>query len=528
MKNSDSDHLRTMARSTLVFSVATLCSRVLGYARDAVNAGLFGASALSDSFFVAYRFPNMLRDLLAEGALSTAFVPTLSQYLAKGERRRAIELAHVLMTFVLAICTVVVCLGVLVAPWLVHVMAPGLDLSVSSFTVTLTRWLFPFIGIIGMAAVVMGFLNADGHFTASAFAPAILNVVMIVTGVWLVPMAGPDPQDRMFVWTLGTLAGAVMQLAVQAPAAWRRGFRFTLVWQPAHAGLQRIRSLMMPMVFANSVNYVNILVINTYLASLQGVAVISYLNYAFRLMQLPMGLFGVAVASVALPALSLHVVHEDREGFTETLSYALRSMFFWVIPAAVGLAVLSRPIASLLFQRGAFDAEDVMHTAMATAWYAPGLIGLAGAKVMSQGFYAMGNTRTPVLIGLATVLVNVALSLTLVFTRLGFYALPAANSLAALFNFSVLWWRLHQSVGEMPTSEIKKALGKIAAASACMGAAAWMVIRMTPSVVWQVTGGVGVGLAVFGVLAWWWKMPELAEAIRALPFQRRTRTQEEN
>ncbi len=520
MISSKKDSLRSLTRSTFLFSAATLCSRVLGYARDAVNAGLFGASALSDAFFVAYRFPNMLRDLLAEGALSMAFVPTLSQYLAKGEHRRAVELTHALFTMLLAVATVVVSLGVLGAPFLVRLLAPGLEAEVSELTIRLTRWLFPFIGFIGAAAVLMGFLNAQGQFTVSAFAPAVLNVVMIITGVWICPLAGPDPKRQLWVWTMGALVGALMQLAVQIPSAWKRGFRFTWVWQPAHAGLRQIRKLMAPMVFSNSVNYINILVVNTYLASLHGEAVITYLNYAFRLMQLPMGLFGVAVASVALPALSLHAAEEDEEGFRETLSYALRSMFFWVMPAAVGLAVLSHPITALLFQRGAFEADDVAKTALAATWYAGGLIGLAGSKVLNQGFYAMGNTRTPMMIGLATVVLNVALSLGLGFTGLGFYALPAANSLAALFNFSVLWWCLNQGIHHLDTAAVRASLLKIAVASGAMGAAVWGMMQMRASVAWQVTGGVGIGMTVFIVMAWGWKMPEAAEVWRALRLKK--------
>jgi putative peptidoglycan lipid II flippase len=219
--------------------------------------------------------------------------------------------------------------------------------------------------------------------------------------------------------------------------------------------------------------------------------------------------------------LSRHVAHEDHEGYRETLMYSLRSMMFWIVPAAVGLAVLSGPIAALLFQRGAFSADDVAKTARATAFYAPGLVGLAGSKVLSQGFYAMGNTRTPVFIGLGTVMVNVFLSLVLGFTRLGFYALPAANSLAALFNFSVLWWQLHQTVGHLDTPFLKESLWKIGLASVGMGVMAWGVTQWTSTVVWQVTGGVGGGIMVFGIVAWVWKMPEAAEILRALPGRHR-------
>jgi len=457
-------------------SAATMTSRVLGLARDQLFAALVGANRWSDAFVVAFRIPNLLRDLFAEGALSSAFVPTFAEASASRGREAAHRLADAVVGLVLAGVGALVLGGVLLAPALVALLAPGFDPEQAAFAAGLTRVMMPFLLLVSLSAVAMGMLNAEGRFTAPAIAPALFNVGAIAVGIWLWA-AGHGPRAAAVGWAAGTLLGGLLQLAAQLPSLWRLG------WRPrprlgraalSDPGIRRIARLMAAAVVGLSATQVNILV-NTVFASRE-VGANTWLQMAFRLMQLPLGVFGVAIATVAGAGVARKAARRDLDGVRETLGSAMRLVAFFNVPAAVGLVVLAGPIVSLVYEHGRFGPGDAAATAAALVFYAVGLYGYSAVKVLAPAFYALDEPRVPVIASFAGMGSNVILNLAL-HPVLGFRGVALGTSLAATLNFAVLavaWRARHGGLGQAGIGrQLLRCLGAAAAmAAVVVGAAA--------------------------------------------------------
>jgi putative peptidoglycan lipid II flippase len=508
-------------RSAGFIGVATAASRVLGLVRDQVLAHYFGAGHAMDAFFVAFKIPNLLRDLFAEGAMTAAFVPTFTRYLTLRGREEAWRLGNLVVNALAGVTLVLALLGIVFAEPLVRLVAskyaevPGkLELAVS-----LARVMFPFLTLVALAAACMGMLNSLRRFFVPAFSPAMFNVGTIVTVLALVPLSGALGFQPIYAVAFGTLVGGTLQVLVQWPLLHREGYRYRPAMDLRDDGLRQLLILMAPGTVGLAAVQVNVLV-NTYLATGQGSAV-SWLNYAFRLMYLPIGLFGVSIATAALPSISTFAARDDRAGMRRTVSSALRLMLMLNVPATVGLVVLAEPIIGLLFEHGRFAASDTAATAQALVFYAPGLIGYSAVKIAAPTFYALHESRTPVIVSAATVGLNVALNLVLV-RLMGYRGLAFGTAIAAIFNAGSLLLILRRRLGGIDGSRIAVALLKVLLASAAMGLAAratdvWLTAMLgTPTVLTRlvsVLGAIGAALAALAAAARALRIAEFNEAV---------------
>ncbi|HTY76463.1 MAG TPA: murein biosynthesis integral membrane protein MurJ [Candidatus Bathyarchaeia archaeon] len=497
-----------VVRAVGAIGAATLVSRVLGFARDMVVARAFGAGPVTDAFFVAFRIPNLLRRLLAEGALSTAIVPVFTEYLHRGGREEFVRLVRA----VTGVGTVVLCvvsgLGMLLAPWIVRVMAPGwtADPSLVSLAGSLTRVMFPYLVLVGLAALAMGALNAQHRFFSAALGPAVVNVAMIVCVLVLAGhMATP-----IFSLAVGVLVGGAGQLLVQLPELARLGVPLRPSGEWTHPGVRTIGVRLWPAVFALAAVQVTVLV-NTLLASLLPQGTVSYLYYADRVMEFPLGVFGIALATAVLPGMAAQAARGEQRALTDTLGFAVRLSAFVAVPAAVGLVVLGLPIVRLLFQRGEFGHADAVATAQALTGYAVGLPAFSATRIAAQTFYALGDTRTPVWAGYASVAVNVALAVVLMWP-LKHAGLALASSLSAYVNVLLLYWLLRKRLGRLGSRETLRSLARTAAGSAAL--ALWCVaVAGRLGTGWRgmmwTSGAVVVAVAVYVGVAALLRAPEL-------------------
>ncbi|MDX1433221.1 MAG: murein biosynthesis integral membrane protein MurJ [Gammaproteobacteria bacterium] len=423
-----------LLRSTATVGVNTVISRILGFVRDMVIARVFGASLNTDAFFVAFRLPNFLRRLFAEGAFSQAFVPVLSEYRSQQGEAAVRSLAAHVSGALGAALLLVTAAGVLAAPVLVAIFAPGFlaDESKYSLTVQMVRITFPYLLFISLTAFAAGILNTYGRFGVPAFTPVMLNLALIGAALWLAPrMAEPV---TALAW--GVLVAGIAQLAFQLPFLKRLGL---LVWPRlarGHEGVTRIARLMLPAAFGASVAQVNLLV-DTLIASFLITGSVSWLYYSDRMVEFPLGVFAIALATVILPNLSRYHADGAREVFSATLDWALRWALLVATPSAVGLVVLAAPILTTLFQYGEFSARDVALSSLSLMAYGSGLIGFVVIKVLAPGYFARQDTRTPVRVGIIAMVVNVFLNLALV-VPLKHVGLALATSLAAYVNAGLL------------------------------------------------------------------------------------------
>jgi putative peptidoglycan lipid II flippase len=461
-------------RAAGIISLAVMCSRLLGLAREQVFAALFGGGRAMDAFTVAFRTPNLLRDLFAEGALSTAFVTTFSRTIARRGDAAAWRLANKVGTLTAMFLTTLALLGIAVAPWLVALFAPGFDADKAALTVTLARIMYPFIVLVSLAALVMGLLNAKNVFGMPAMASSFFNLGSIAGGVllgyWLDPHFGPRAVMGLAV---GTLIGGALQLAVQLPSLRRVGYRFQADFAWRDEGIRDILRLMGPSVIAASTTQVNVL-INSMFASTLGDGPIFWLSIAFRLMQLPLGLFGVALGTVTLPLLARVAAVGDLDTFRSELARGMRLAFILTIPAMLGLMLLAEPIISVLYQHGRFSAYDAAQAAGALRYYAIGLAGYAALKVLVNAFYALDRRRTPMLVSFIAVGVNLTLNYIFTF-RLGWghRGLAFSTGCVATLNFLILYLLMRRQLGALHTQHMASTLGKVLLAAALLAAACW-------------------------------------------------------
>ncbi len=494
---------RVSARATGIVGVAILCSRLLGLIREQVFAALFGAGASLDAFLMAFRVPNLLRDLFAEGALSTAFITTFSKKIAQEGDASAWRLANKMATLAAIFISAVTLLGILFAPQLIGLMTWwSWSPEKTALTILLTRVMWPFILLVSLAALVMGILNAKNVFGAPAMASSFFNLGSILGGValgwWFDPHFGPR---SLIGVSLGTLIGGLWQLLSQFPALRRIGFHYRPDFQWRDEGVRTVLALMGPAVIAASAVQVNVLV-NSGFAARLGDGPVSWLNIAFRLMQLPLGLFGVAVATVTLPLISRSAAMKNREEFRGALAHSLRLVMLLTIPSAIGLMTLAEPIISLIYEHGRFNHASTLQTATALRFYAIGLVGYSSVKVLAPAFYALDKRHLPMLVSLFSIVVNFCLNW--FFTlKLGFghRGLALSTSLVAMTNFLLLYAMMRRYVDYLETGTLLKTLTKLFIAGTLLAGVCWLARHYflhsgSRILLWQKLLGVSVTVAV--------------------------------
>ena len=490
---------RRIVRAAGLVAFFTLLSRIAGLARDVVIGYYFGTGAAADAFFVAFRIPNLLRRLVAEGVMSVALVPLFTDYLTNRSRRDALEAASALATLTAIVLLALTALGVVFAPLWTALFAPGFRDLPGKFalTVTLTRWMFPYIFLVSLVALASGLLNSLRHFAAPAMAPIFLNLSIIAATVWL----SPRLVVPAYALAYGVLVGGMVQLAVQIPPLWRLGVRLVPRWQPRHDAVGRALRLMAPMAFGAAVYQVN-LMIGTMLASVLPGGSVSYIWYADRVFEFPLGIFAVALGTAALPSFSAQAARRAYAELRHSLAFSIRLTNVIVVPAAVGLVTLATPIVSVLFQRGAFGSEEVARTAQALVAFAVGLWPVALVRLVVPAFYAIEDTRSPVLTAAAAFAVNCACSLSLMgpvapsadsrlaeaiaaatqrlsVANLEHAGLALSTSIAASVNLLLLVLLLQRRLGGFEWSGILASFTRSLLASAAMVPAVRYVAGMT-------------------------------------------------
>jgi putative peptidoglycan lipid II flippase len=461
-----------MAHGARRVSALTMLSRLLGLVREQIFALTLGAGTSSDAFLAAFRIPNLLRDLFAEGALSTAFVPTYVATLRNQSRAAAYALANRVVSTLTLYVGAIALLAMLFPGPVVRVVAAGFSPEKAALCATLVRIMMPFLPAISLAVVAMGALNAEEKYTAPALASSMFNVVAIVGGV-VVYAVSPSPRDAVITWAGLTLAGGFAQLAIQLPPLAAMGYRPRLLPDLTFRdpGTRRIAALMAPATLGVAAVQVNV-VVNSSFASLISDGAISWLSYAFRLMQLPIGVFGVAVGTTALTHLSRDAARRDWSALRNTLRAGLRMVLFLTVPSTVGLAILGVPIIRLIYQHGRFSSHATVQTAQALSGYAAGLVSYAAIKVVAPAFYALGRTRVPLVASVSAVVANLAWNFA-TFRSLGHVGLALGTSLAATVNLAVLLVAFESEVRGLISRELLGAVARILAAAGVMAAAIW-------------------------------------------------------
>jgi len=455
---------RRVVRAAGVVGFYTLLSRILGLARDIVIAYFFEARGAADAWVVAFKIPNTFRRLFGEGSLTASFIPVYTESLSKDTKEESDKIAHVSMTISVILLIILSVTGVILAPLLVRVIAPGyLDISGKfALTVSLTKWMFPYIFFIGLVALCMGILNSLRHFTAPALAPVLLNLSLILTTLLLRNYFA----QPVYALAFGVLIGGITQLALQIPFLYRVGVRPRINFNFFHPAVVRMSKLMVPAILGLAVYQINTLV-STYFASrLPGGN--TYLYFADRLIQFPLGVFAIAIATAALPSLSRLAANNRMEELMDTLNFSLRLTFFVAIPAMVGLIILREPILNVLFQRGEFDLLTMRMTAQALFFFALGLWAFSGVRIIVSAFYSLKDMKTPVYVAIIALLANVILCKLLV-GPLKHGGLALAISLSSAINMLLLLVILRKKLGRIGAGKILASIFKVVLSSLLMG-----------------------------------------------------------
>ncbi len=484
-----------IAKAAGVVGLATLGSRLLGYIRDMVMSWAFGTGLAADAFYVAYRIPNLLRELLAEGSMSAAFIPVFTETLTKESRESAHHLANAVFARLLILLIIITGFGILFAPYVVRIVAWGWSYKAEHdkyvLSVTLTRIMFPYLLFIGLAALAMGMLNSLRSFLMPALSPVMLNVTIITAAALSLRFMA----DPILGVAFGVVLGGICQVLIQVPGLQKQNMMVRFQMEPTHPGVIKMGRLVLPVFLSSSANQLNIF-IGTIFASFLKTGSISYLYYGMRLIQFPLGIFGIAIATAVLPTMSVQAARRELEEFRDTLSLGLRIVFFIMFPAMVGIITLHMPIVSLLLEHGHFDQLSTQGTATALLYYAMGLWAFAGVRIVVQAFYALQDTRTPVAIAVVSLSANIMLSFSFVrWTSLAHGGLALAVSLSAMLNISLLTWQLRKKIGRIDGRRIFKSLIKIVPASLAMGVIG-LWISMNP--LWNKGGNTFVKAQLLG------------------------------
>ena len=525
---------RLNTRAAGIVTIAVMCSRVLGLAREQIFAALFGGGAAMDAFTAAFRIPNVLRDLFAEGALSTAFVTTFSRTMVREGDEAAWRLANKIATLTLIVLGALCVLGMVFSTQLVGLIAPGFAAGKAELTAELTRIMFPFILLVSLAALVMGVLNAKNVFGMPAMASSFFNLGSIVFGVglgaWFDPHFGPRALVGL---AIGTLVGGALQLGVQLPSLARLGHAYRPDYQWRDAGVRNVLLLMVPSVIAASTTQVNV-TINSIFASGLGDGPIFWLAIAFRLMQLPLGLFGVALGTVTLPLLSRLAAAGNIPAFKTELSRGMRLGLLLTIPSTAGLMMLAEPIISVLYQHGRFGAYEAAEAAGALRYYAIGLAGYAALKVLVNAFYAIGKRKTPMMVSFLAIGLNLLFNWVFTFhLGWGHRGLAFSTGLIASCNFLLLYALMRSHLQGLETGRMLRLVGKLllatlALVALCAASMHWLLADWALQRFWMrlalLLGTIGAaGLAFVGVgqLLGIEELGELLGAVRRRALKRR-------
>jgi putative peptidoglycan lipid II flippase len=521
-----SSNTETVVRNASITSVAVAMSRVTGLVREKVMAYFFGAGGVYDAFLVAFRIPNLTRDLFAEGALSSAFVPVFTEYLQKGDRKEAAKLANLVATSLIVFVGSFCALGMIFAPQIVTLFASGFAKTPEklALTIRMTQLMFPFLLLVSEAALAMGILNACNRFAIPAMSSTMFNIGSVVFGLiigfWLGPQFG---FERIIGMAFGVLLGGALQLAWQVPELIRQGFRFKAQVDLNHEGFVRILKMMGPALLGNSAVQVNVL-INTHFASeiidpIRGPeGPVSWLQYAFRFMQLPLGIFGVAIGSATMATVSRLAALKDFEEFRETVARSMGVVFLLTIPSSIGLLVLGESIIGAIYQDGKFTDYDTQQTGKALGFYAIGLAGYSAVKILNPAFYALGDSRTPMIVSLCSILINFGTVWTLTHHfRYGHEGLALSTSVVALVSFISLGLILRAKLNGIHGWRVVSSIMRTLCASMIMGgavaASSALVHRLLPVGRWvtfiDLLISLPIGLVVFWFAAQWFKVQEL-------------------
>jgi putative peptidoglycan lipid II flippase len=527
----------SVVRSAGIVSIAIFMSRISGLLREIVMARFFGAGFVYDAFLLGFRIPNLTRDLFAEGALSSAFVPIFTQTLQSKGKKEAAELSNLVATALILIVGVFCLLGVIFSPLLVNVLAQGFHQVPGKFelAVQMTRIMFPFLLLVALAAQAMGVLNACNRFGVPAMASTFFNIGSVTFGLAAGYLFGPwlgiQPITGM---AIGVVLGGALQLFWQVPALRSQGFSFRPAFNWSHPGLRTIIHLMGPAILGNAAIQINVMVNTNFASRIPGNGPVSWLSYSFRFMQLPLGLFGVAIASAMLPSISRSAGAGNLEEFRRTLARSLGMVFLLTVPSSIGLIVLGKSMIGAIYQGGKFHAFDTQQTALSLSCYAVGLAGYAAIKVLNPAFYALRDARTPMFVSIASILINYSVASSMMsFSGLGHAGLALSTSAVAIFGAVVLFWILRNRIGGVHGRALLASTLKITFASVAMGIAVWASSHAIQDWFGSARPGRLIDLAVsipFGAIVFygacrWLKVEELDLATRSIagPLIRRFR-----
>ena len=511
-------------QSAAVVGIAVLCSRVLGLVREQVFAGLFGAGYAYDSFVVAFRIPNLLRDLFGEGALSAAFVTVFSDYDKTRSKEETWQLASNILTFFAVALSILVLLGIFLAGPLVHLLAPDFAkiAGKSELTILLTRIMLPFLVCISLAAVVMGILNTKGRFFVPSIASSFFNLGSIVAGTsmaFILPHYGYPAIAGM---AIGTLVGGILQLAIQLPTLRNLGFRFKPQLRLSDPGLRRVLKLMIPATIGLSATQFNIF-INTNFASTCAEGSVSWLNYAFRLVQLPIGLFGVALSIAMLPILAKQAAAKQIPEMKETMISSLTMVLALTLPATFGLMFLAEPIIKLIFEHGAFTSADTLATAQTLSMYAVGLFAYSANKILVPAFYAIDKTKYPVIASFLSVACNIII-INLTIDTYQHLAIALSTSCTMILNFGFLLTVLHLNMAGLPLRKLAKNIGKIFIATVALILSLYLSVTYIPTLssdnillqAVSIFGVIGVVAALYGLILNMLRLEEIHQVVEKI------------
>lgn len=515
-QNKKSENVK-VAKAAGVVGAATMISRVFGLMRDMIIAAIFGASWMSDAFWVAYRIPNTLSRLLGEGSLTASFVPVFTEYLHKKSKEEALELVYNTFTLLTIILTFVSVLGIIFSPLIVMVIAPGFTSDPKKFelAVFLNRLMFPYIFVISLGALCMGILNSFRRFASPALSPVMLNLSIIASALTLRSFFA----EPITALAAGVLIGGVLQLSLQWPFLRKSGVRIKWRFHFRHPGLKQIGLLMIPAMLGAGITTINVFV-GTILASMLPGGSVTYLFYADRIMELPLGVFAIAIGTASLPSFSKHVATGKMDELKSSISFSLRLMLFLTIPATFALMALNLPIISVIFQRGAFDVQAAIYTGQALFFYAMGLWAFSIVRVFVATFNSLQDTKWPMKAAMISFMVNLIFSLALMYP-MKHKGLALANSLSAVVNVFILYLMLRKKIGSFLHRSFYASVSKIVASSAIMVFSIMIIDYFMP---WNVNAAfekrliylictVIVGAAVFFICAYLLKSPEIQSIV---------------
>ncbi|MBC8231938.1 murein biosynthesis integral membrane protein MurJ [bacterium] len=522
-----SDKQTRLTRSAGVVSIAVMGSRVLGLVREMVLTYFFEAKVELDAFKAAFRIPNLFRDLFGEGILSKAFVTIFTDTEVKKGEETAWRLTSLVFNALVIILGVITLLGILLAPAIVDLMfwGKGFDLpGKRDLTVFLTQVMFPFLPLVSLAAISMGLLNSKGRFFIPASASSFFNIGSVVVGIIGYYIAPSFGHPRVLGMAVGVLVGGAMQFVIQIPSIWRIGYRYRPILSFTDPSVRQVMRLVLPMILGVAAVQINVFADSIFAS--HGEGWLSWVNLAFRLMHLPIGVVGVAISTATLPMLSRHVAEGDMKSYRQTLSHSLRLILLLTIPASVGLMVLKEPIIRLIYQRGVFGSDDTIMVAGALFCYAFGLCGYSAVKVGADSFYALKDTRTPAFVSFGTIMLNIILNYLFIF-HFGFdhQGLALSTSCTVTLNAILLFIILRRRIGHLDMGAVPLVFCKVMLASGAMWCVCWWISRQSENLfgtanilarLAQVGGSIAGGIIALYLACRVLRIKEMDDLIRAI------------